>query len=106
MAPEIELDDVERKILASMVEYKLPAYMAPSLMAYVLRGVPPDPEDFLFALLSNDFMLILRRADDNNRARLLEWGSLIHNDLPGGCHGSAQDVSNWVDLGGLENIEL
>lgn len=106
MASEIELDGAERKILAAMVELKLPAYMAPSLVAYVLRGVLPDPADFLFHLLTNDFMGMMRTSDDNNRARLLEWGRLVYNDIPRSCHGSVQAVSNWVDLGGLENVEL
>jgi len=52
--------------------------------------------DFLTAVLCNDLMKALTRADHVNRYRLFEICRFIHNHLPMGSYGTPEKVEAWV----------
>jgi hypothetical protein len=75
--------------------------MIERMQAYVLYGHRPG--DFLSALLCNDFMQTVGRADDRNRAALAEWARLLYNEVPSGCYGSPAKFEAWIAKGGLSD---
>ncbi len=77
----------------------LPPRMAGAMQRYIERGFPPG--SFLEAVLSNDMMGALGRADAENRAALHDYGVFLYSYAPGGCHGSPDKVRDWIKRGGL-----
>lgn len=65
-----------------------------SLDRYVKHGVPTG--GFLKAVLSNDLLESVSRADSGNLSVLPEIVLYIHNHLPSGCHGSRERVQMWI----------
>jgi len=55
---------------------------------------------FLLAVLSNDLMEAIGRADEENRDNLFEICDYIYNHMPFECHGSPEKVKSWL-LGGI-----
>lgn len=66
-----------------------------SIDNYVEHGWPPG--DFLQAVLSNDLMNSMGRADMDNRDGLFEICSYIYNEIPAPCHGSREAVAAWIE---------
>lgn len=54
------------------------------------------PGDFLTAVLQNDLMEALGRADSYNRATIFQICSYIYNELPSTCHGSPEKVEAYA----------
>jgi hypothetical protein len=77
----------------------IPAHMRDGVQRYVMHGV--EPGNFLTAILENDFMEAVGRADDDNRATLVGWAMFIYNHTPSSCHGSPARVASWLDEGGI-----
>ena len=50
---------------------------------------------FLTAVVENDLMEAMARADSYNRATLFQICSYIWNELPSSCHGSPEEVQAW-----------
>ncbi len=65
-----------------------------ALDRYAEHGLPVG--DFLQAVLANDLMDAIGRADDYNRATLYDICCYVHNDMPSACHGSRQAYREWV----------
>jgi hypothetical protein len=76
----------------------IPPHMRDSIKLYILHGIPPG--SFLTALLSNDFMGAVARADSDNGAALIGWGRFFYNYVPSGSHGSPAAFRAWTDKGG------
>lgn len=55
------------------------------------------PGGFLTALLSNDLMGAVGRADELNAAALYTICRFVHNRLPTVCWGSPQAVTQWLN---------
>ena len=51
---------------------------------------------FLRAVLVNDFMEAVGRADADNARDLCEIARFIWNDIPARCHGSYTIVNEWI----------
>lgn len=77
----------------------LPGYMQDVMRLYVEHGIFPG--SFLTAVLSNDLMEALKRADDVNRECLPGYGRFLYNEAPCGCYGSPDAVAAWCKRGGL-----
>jgi hypothetical protein len=73
-----------------------------SIQRYVQLGRRPG--DFLMAVLSNDLMDAMGRADMDNRFAMFDICSYIHNSTPLICHGSREIVEEWIRRGGLAGI--
>jgi len=66
-----------------------------SLDEYAANGRPTG--GFLYAVLSNDLMEAVGRADETNRFLLFDICSYIYNHMPISCHGSREKVDNWLE---------
>lgn len=81
----------------------IPGHMLGGIKRYILNGIPPG--GFLSALLSNDFMGAVGKADDENCRRLHGWAQFLYNYAPNGCHGSPDAFSEWIKRGGIAGID-
>jgi len=68
--------------------------MADAVRRYVEKGIQPG--HFLMALLSNDLMDTIGRADDENAAAIKRWAIFVRCELPVGCHGSRSKMTDWM----------
>ncbi len=75
-------------------ELTIPRSIEDGLRRYVQDHCPTG--DFLYAVLSNDLMEAMGRADENNRVALFEICTYIWNYLPGACWGSKEKVDRWL----------
>ena len=60
--------------------------------------------DFLTAVLQNDLMVAMGRADDLSRLELFEICRFVYNEMPSQCWGSKEIVRKW--LTGCEGDEM
>lgn len=51
---------------------------------------------FLHAVLSNDLMEAMGRADEENIEDIVEICQYIYNNLPIACYGSTKAVREWL----------
>lgn len=77
----------------------LPPHMRGAMQRYIENGIAPG--SFLTAVLCNDLMGALGKADDENRHVLHSYGTYLYSYAPGGCHGSPDLVKEWVSKGGI-----
>lgn len=70
------------------------------IMHWVVYGI--EPGDFLRAVLRNDMMDAMGRADDINRHRMFELCTFLYNGMPAGSYGSRERYAAWKKKGGLE----
>lgn len=61
---------------------------------YVKHGL--EPGGFITAVLANDLMSALGRADTENRQDIFEIAQYVYNKIPSGCHGSYEKVDKWL----------
>jgi len=78
--------------------YNVPEHNIEGLVSYVEAGKPVG--GFLTALLANDFVMTVGRADPTNRAALVELSRALCNVLPSACWGSYKAVNAWIEQGG------
>lgn len=77
----------------------LPGHMRDGMKLWIERGVLPG--SFLTAVLSNDLMTALGKADDVNRHCLYDYGIYLYNYAPSRCYGSPEKIAAWAAAGGL-----
>lgn len=77
----------------------LPPHMQDGMRLYIENGI--EPGSFLTAVLSNDLMKALGKADDVNLYALPAYGRFLYNNAPCGCYGSPKAVETWIKHGGL-----
>jgi hypothetical protein len=83
--------------IAEMIErgrHLVPAHMWDAVTGYYLHRYQPG--SFLTALLSNDLMGAMGRADEENAARIKDWCTFLYNFTPAGSHGSPERVRAWL----------
>lgn len=73
---------------------KIPHHMMEALYFYVWYYAPIG--DFMTALMSNNFIELVGRADEENIRYLTTWAEVIYNLLPSACHGSSEKVQAWL----------
>lgn len=69
-------------------------YMAGGLKLYVEQGI--EPGSFMQAILCNDLMDAVRRADATNLQLIPAWCNWIHTNLPSICYGSVERYEAWI----------
>lgn len=62
---------------------------------YVLRGC--EPNGFVLAVLANDLLGAVGKADRENLRDLHEICIYVYASIPAACHGSYLTVSQWMD---------
>lgn len=66
-----------------------------SLTNWAVKGWVPG--GFLLAVLENNLMEAMGRADSYNRATIFQICTFIYNELPHDCHGNPEKVQLWHD---------
>lgn len=66
-----------------------------SLIRYRDHGI--EPGGFLSAVLENDLMGALGRADSYNRATIFQITQFVYNDMPSISWGSRKIVKSYLD---------
>lgn len=72
-----------------------PGHLIPPFKNYVLHGQPTG--DFLRAVLENNLVDAVCRADHQNRDVLRELCLFIYNELPSQCWHSKEKVDAWIE---------
>lgn len=65
------------------------------IMRYVEHGIKPG--DFLTAVLENNLMEAIGRADEENQRDIVEICQFVHMEIPGCCHGSQEIMKEWME---------
>jgi hypothetical protein len=71
---------------------------------HVLRG--QNCGHFVTAVLSNDLIEAVNRADDECQKCLRSIVRYLYNRCPGGCWGSKKKMEEWRENGGVEGKEV
>ena len=71
---------------------------------HVLRG--QNCGHFVTAVLSNDLIEAVNRADDECQKCLRSIVRYLYNRCPGGCWGSKKKMEEWRKNGGIEGKEV
>lgn len=79
-----------------MTDYStIPAqHMKEGIKGYIKNGWQPG--SFLYALLTNNFTMVVATADHINKRLLVDWASWISMELPHNCWGSEEKVEAWI----------
>lgn len=81
----------------------LPVHMRDAMQRYIESGI--EPGGFLRAVLENDLMHAVGKADEINRERLPDYAMYLYNYAPGQCHGNPERVYEWITRGGLYGVD-
>ena len=77
-----------------MTDYsKLPTGLQGGIQRYIENGYPVG--HFLTAVLSNDLLGAVSRADDKNIKLIPEIVKWLYNEAPGSCWGTVEQVQAW-----------
>jgi len=82
----------------------LPEHMQEPMQLWVERGI--EGGGFLMAVLCNDLMRALGKADSTNIKRLEDYGRFLYNEVPSECFGSRAKVVAWAEKGGMLGHDL
>jgi hypothetical protein len=77
----------------------IPEHMRSGLRLYIEEGIPPG--DFLYAVLTNNLRETVIRADEINRANIVNWVKFLRSHAPSECWGSVERYNAWIESGGL-----
>jgi hypothetical protein len=81
---------------------ELPAHMRSGARDYIEKGVHPGA--FLAAIIQNNFVDAVGKADSVNIKHLAEWGHWLLWEIPSAAWGSKEKMSFWIQKGGLSNL--
>lgn len=73
---------------------RVPNGLIDGLRHYSEKGIPTG--GFLEAVLSNNLMQSVRRADVDSMASLQAICELVYWELPSSCHGTPEIVKAWI----------
>ena len=80
----------------------MPENIKSTLDMYVEHGY--EPGGFIMAVLSNDLMGAFAKADSECIANMHTIIKYVYNRTPNGCHGSTQNVYDWIALKRAERL--
>lgn len=75
---------------------------AQDLREYVEDGRPTN--HFLTALVQNDLVMCVGRADKQNLAALKDYVMWLTSYAPGQCYGGDVEVAAWIGHRGLKGV--
>ena len=96
------VEQFEHQLRKKYVEWDMPDYMYEGLSKYLIDGQKPG--DFLWAVLTNDFVGAVCGADGTNSQMLVEWARFIYNEIPSPAWKSEEAVREWISRGGYNGI--
>lgn len=74
--------------------YSIPLHTQAALSDYIEKGLPVG--GFLYAVLSNNLVDAVCKADAENSRALKEIVNWLYNEAPHNCHGSAALYLRWI----------
>lgn len=77
---------------------QIPAHMQEAIRRYVVQGLQPG--DFLTAVITNDLLNAVNRADADNLPLLKLYMRWFYNEAPAPCWGSRQNMTEWMKAQG------
>lgn len=80
---------------------QLPHNLQAGLVAYINEGT--ETGGFLRAVLENDLMSAIARADAHSLAWFVPLCQCILHHAPDGCYGSKEKVEKWLEGARLRN---
>lgn len=92
----------ELDVVSESVTNRIPLNILNSLKHYVWFGQPPG--DFVRAVLCNDLLSAIGRADEASLVAIKPICQYVYNALPSECHGSAQKVGCHIANGMQEKL--
>jgi hypothetical protein len=78
----------------------LPEHMRGAMQRYIDYGI--EPGSFLSAVICNDLIGAVGRADDINKYRIGDYCRFLYNDAPSDCWGSPAKYQAWISHAGME----
>ena len=72
----------------------IPIALKEGLQRYVDDGCPVG--DFLQAVIANDFLMAVGRADMHSLRALPAIACWVYNEMPAPCHGSRAIYKKWI----------
>ena len=82
------------KHIQELYSKSIPESTLESLEAYRVDHRPTG--DFLEAVLSNDLMGAMGRADNYNVKAMFDICRYVYNELPFSSHGSSKNYQEWI----------
>lgn len=76
----------------------VPQHIQHSIVRWVALGQPAQHGQFVAALLSNDLIQAVTRADETNLAALADICRFLYNYAPSHCFGSTTAYHNWTGM--------
>jgi len=76
--------------------HMIPEYMLEGLKDYIFEGTPPG--DFLTAVLCNDLMEAVGRADDTNITVIPWYCGILYNYMPMGLRSNKEAIKRWIRI--------
>lgn len=83
-----------RRLEERLIKAGVPEHLRSGLVCYLLHHIPPG--HFLTAVLENDLMEAMGRADELSLVGLFSLVSFLYNDAPSGAWGSPAKVRAWL----------
>jgi hypothetical protein len=74
--------------------YRIPPHMGEALDAYIAEGRPVG--NFLEAVIANDLLDAVTRADNGNLANLPAFMGWLYNEAPRSAWGSRERYDAWL----------
>ena len=84
-------------------DYYIPDRMLDGLTRYLEDGIPPG--GFLTAVIENDLMEAVGRADEENLKNLPAYAAYLYNVAPIGSYGSPKRMSEYLRKKREERVE-
>jgi len=81
-------------------ESKIPELTMSGITNFIHKGIMPG--SFLGAVLENNLKQTYGNADENNLVAIPSIVQYLYNSCPGIAWGSAREVREWIEIGGLE----
>lgn len=84
-----------QKFKLDFSDYDIPVHTQDALARYVEDRL--EPGGFLYAVLTNDLLGAVSRADLQNQRALAEIVKFVYNRCPLRCHGSYENYTAWIN---------
>jgi hypothetical protein len=87
-----------RTLTLTLRKSQVPLHLHSALVNYVINHKRPG--EFLTAVLENNLVDAMRRADDESRESLYHIVGFLVWEVPGACWGSPERVHRWLSQKG------
>lgn len=97
-----QLDHYRTEYAFHMMKADIPEHCRDGLIEYLVEG--RSVGQFLTAIIENNLMEAVKRADDQNRFALWNYAFFIYNHAPVGSTGSKEHMAKWQEHHGLRGM--